>query len=264
MKIHLLVIDAQYDFCNPAGSLFVSGADQDMTRLGKMIDRLQPKINQIHATLDSHHYVQIFHPIFWVNSKGEHPTPFTLISEDDVNVGVWTTTNPSCRQRGVDYVKALKQGGRYALCIWPYHTIISTLGATIVDPVSSALKRWCMERFKKVDYQVKGSNPFTEHYSVFQADVVDSSDPSTMLNTELITTIQQADEIVVAGEALSHCVCNSISDLINQIGSDSAKKFVLLTDAMSNVTGFEKLGNDFLDKMKKMGMKTSTTVDYLS
>lgn len=32
MKVHLLVIDPQKDFCNPNGSLFVTGADKDMDR----------------------------------------------------------------------------------------------------------------------------------------------------------------------------------------------------------------------------------------
>lgn len=34
-KIALLIIDGQYDFCNPQGSLFVLGADADMIRVGE-------------------------------------------------------------------------------------------------------------------------------------------------------------------------------------------------------------------------------------
>ena len=36
-KNAILIIDAQYDFCNPDGALFVSGADADMQRLKKFI-----------------------------------------------------------------------------------------------------------------------------------------------------------------------------------------------------------------------------------
>jgi DNA-binding transcriptional ArsR family regulator len=42
------------------------------------------------------------------------------------------------------------------------------------------------ENFKMVDFVTKGSNYWTEHYSAVQADVPDSQDPTTMLNTELI------------------------------------------------------------------------------
>ena len=264
MKIHLLAIDVQKDFCDPQGALSVAGADQDTIRLASMVDRLRNKIDDIHVTLDSHNEVDIAHPIFWIDSNGKHPDPFTIISADDVTKGVWTTTSPSCRQRAVDYVRTLSANGRYPLCIWPTHCIIGTEGWTIPNSFAESLSKWCRERFKKVDYQVKGSNIFTEHYSVFKADVIDPADPSTMLNTDLINVINSADEILVAGQARSHCVANSLRDLISELGVDNASKFVLLSDAMSDVTGFEKLGQDFHDDMVKMGMKVSTTVDYLA
>ena len=59
MNIQLLIIDPQNDFCDPKGSLFVPGADGDMTRLATMIDRISPKLADIHVTLDSHHLVDI-------------------------------------------------------------------------------------------------------------------------------------------------------------------------------------------------------------
>jgi len=264
MKLHLLAIDCQRDFCDPTGALYVQGAEDDSVRLSKMINRLRGKIDDIHVTLDSHNEVDIAHSIFWVNSEGQHPAPFTIITEEEVIKGTWTTTNPSCRQRAVDYVKALSTNGRYPLCIWPTHCVIGTEGCALQQDFANSLSDWCKDRFKKVDYQVKGSNIFTEHYSVFQADVVDPSDPSTMINTGLINMINSADEILIAGQARSHCVCNSIRDLIDNIGEDAAKKFVLLEDAMSDVTGFENLGKTFHDDMVSLGMKVSTTIDYLS
>lgn len=264
MKIHLLVIDPQVDFCSPTGNLFVTGADQDVVRLSKMIDRLRGKIDDIHVTLDSHNDIHVAHPIFWVNSSGQHPNPFTLISEDDVVKGVWTTTNPAARQKALDYVRGLKANGRYVLCIWPPHCLIGTVGCTVAPVVSDALSRWCKERFKKVDFVTKGSNPFTEHYSAVQADVIDSTDPSTMLNTKLLEILAKADVILIAGEALSHCVANTVTDVADNFGADNVKKFVLLEDCCSNVGGFEKLGSDFVDKMTKRGMKVSKSTEYLA
>jgi len=264
MKIHMLAIDCQNDFCDPKGNLFVTGADKDMARLASMIDRIGSKIDQMHFTLDSHQEIHVAHPIFWVNSKGEHPNPFTLITKDDVSNGVWTTTNPLCRQRALEYVNSLDKNGRYVLCIWPPHCIIGSWGHGLVPSVSVALGKWCKNRFKKVNFVTKGSNPFTEHYSAVQADVPDPSDPTTMLNTELIGNMQDADKIVVLGEARSHCVANTLLDIISSFGEENVKKIVLIKDAMSDVTGFEKTGSDFFNNVVKRGAEVSTTAEFLA
>ena len=61
MKIHLLVIDPQKDFCDPSGALFVQGADQDTINLSNMLNRLVSKIDDVHVTMDSHNQVDIAH-----------------------------------------------------------------------------------------------------------------------------------------------------------------------------------------------------------
>jgi nicotinamidase/pyrazinamidase len=228
-----------------------------------MINRLRNKIDDIHVTLDSHHEVHIAHPIWWINSAGQHPNPFTLISDDDVIKGVWRATNPATQERSLKYVQTLKANKRYVLCIWPSHCIIGTVGATIVEPVSNALKEWCKTRFKKVDYVPKGSNCFTENYSVVMADVIDDNDPTTMLNTNLLKVLADADVIPIAGEALSHCVANSVTDICNAFGEDNIKKFVLLEDCSSNVGGFEQMGKDFVAAMMKRGMKVAKSTEFL-
>jgi nicotinamidase-related amidase len=110
-----------------------------------------------------------------------------------------------------------------------------------------------------VDYVTKGSNLWTEHYSAVQADVPDPSDPSTQLNTGLIQTLEQADVLIMAGEASSHCVANSIRDISRDFGEDMMKKCVLLLDCMSPVPGFEQLADDFFADMTAKGMNTATT-----
>ena len=119
-KIHLLIIDPQNDFCDPQnGTLYVPGAEQDMLRLATMIDRLRDKLVDIHVTLDSHHMVDIAHPIFWRNSEGENPAPFRQITAADVLAGTWTTTLPSARPRVLQYLQDLESNGRYPHVIWP-------------------------------------------------------------------------------------------------------------------------------------------------
>ncbi len=133
MNIHLLVIDPQNDFCDPRdGSLFVPGADADMGRLSAMVDRLAPKIADVHVTLDSHHPVDIAHPVFWSDGSGAHPGPFTTITVADVESGRWTTTLPSARRRALEYLRALESGGRYPHTVWPPHCIIGSAGHNVV------------------------------------------------------------------------------------------------------------------------------------
>lgn len=267
-KIHLITIDPQCDFCiktgpgGEAGTLVVPGADADMNRLGAFISKNQKRLNEIHCTLDSHQVVHIAHPIFWVNSKGEHPQPFTLITNDDVKNGTWRAFYLPWQKKAEDYSNALATNGRYPLVIWPVHCVIGSWGHSIVPVVQKALQEWEATTFNRVNFVAKGSNLFTEHYSGVQADVPDDSDPSTKLNTELIKVLVEADEILITGEALSHCVANTITDIANQFGDDNVKKFTLLEDTTSNVPTFEKLGRDFVTNMVKKGMRVTTTKDW--
>jgi nicotinamidase/pyrazinamidase len=264
MHIELLVIDPQVDFCDPHGALWVGGADADMSRLARMVRRLTPKLNDIHVTLDSHHFVDIAHPIFWQDANGQHPMPFTILSASDVQAGRWTTTKPGMHRRALAYVEALEQHGRYPLCIWPPHCLIGSAGHAVVPELFAALQDW-ERRFALVDFVTKGSNIWTEHYSAIQADVPDPADPSTQINTALIQSLLQADMIAVAGEAGSHCLANTVRDIANNFGDDQyVSKIVLLADATSPVTGFETFQDDFLREMIARGMKMSTTTDFLA
>jgi len=263
MDIRLIGIDWQNDFCNPKGSLFVPGADEDAKRCATMVKRLGSKITKIHATLDSHHYVDIAHPIWWINSEGNHPGPFTIISAKDVTDGLWRTTNPQCHGRSLDYVNQLENNGRYPLCIWPPHCLIGSWGYGVVPELFNEFLRW-EDNFKLVDYVTKGSNFWTEHYSAVQADVPDPQDPGTMLNTELITTLEKADIIALTGQALSHCLANTVRDIANNFGEDNIKKLVLIEDCTSSVPGFENLGTDFISELTSRGMTVSTSTEFLA
>lgn len=230
-----------------------------------MVNRIGPKLNDIHVTLDSHHQIHIAHPLFWKDSKGNHPDPFTLISVADVEHGKWTTTSPGLYRRGLDYVKSLEKNGRYVLCIWPPHCLIGTPGHNIVQPLLDALLKWESDNFAIVDKVTKGSNVYTEHYSAVRADVPQPNDPTTQLNTNLIRTLEEADTIVFAGEAATHCVLNTMRDIFDNFSDRSAiKKCVLLKDAMSCIPGFEKNFTTFVSDMEKEGMKISTTKEFLS
>jgi nicotinamidase/pyrazinamidase len=264
MKTHLLIIDPQVDFCAPQGALFVKGADRDITRLAAFVRQHGPALADIHVTLDSHQLVHVAHPIFWIDRDGNHPAPFTVITKADVEGKdpKWKTTSPALRQRGTDYIKALAAGGRYMLVIWPPHCLIGRPGHAIMPELADALETW-QQRLRLVRYVTKGSNPLTEHYSAVKADVPDPLDPGTQINTQLIETLQEADRILIAGEALSHCVANTVRDIAAEFGEDQIKKLVLLEDAASSVGGFEKLGEEFVREMVGRGMTVATTANAL-
>jgi nicotinamidase/pyrazinamidase len=262
-KVDLLIIDPQIDFCDPKGELYVKGADDDMKRLATMINRVSPKLNDIHVTMDTHHFVDVAHPIFWKNSAGKHPNPFTIISVDDVVNGTWVTTLPSLQKRATDYVKSLDANKRYPLCIWPPHCLIGSKGHGVYPAVFDALLKW-EDEFAMVDFVTKGSNPYTEHYSAVKADVPDPSDPGTQINTRLIKTLMEADIIAIAGEAGSHCTANTVRDIANEFGDDSyVKKMVLLEDCVSPVTGFENFQADFIKELSARGMEVAKSTDFL-
>lgn len=258
----LLSIDPQNDFCDPNGALYVGGAEKDMDNLASFIKKYGKKLHDIHVSLDSHQEIHIAHPIFWINDKGEHPSPFTVICKDDVINGVWKAARPTFQKRAEDYVTKLKKDGRYVLCIWPPHCRVGSWGFGVFPSVFDALSNWEKENFAKVGFVTKGNNPFTEHYSIVKADVEDPSDPTTKLNTGFIDVLKEADKIFITGEALSHCVANSITDIATAFGDENIKKFVLLEDTSSNVTGFERLGQEFVNKFVSKGMQLAKTTDF--
>lgn len=259
-----VIIDPQMDFCDPSGTLYVPGAHMDTARLADMVNRLGNRVDDYHVTLDSHRLAHIAHPIFWKDSSGDHPSPFTIISASDVAKGVWTTTHPGYFYRALDYVKQLETNGRYPLCIWPPHCLIGSQGHSVVPILFNALSCWEFENFASVDYVPKGSNLLTEHYSAIAADVPDPSDPTTQINKPLVETLMKADIVFIAGQASSHCVANTVRDIANQFGDDSyVKKLVFLKDASSPVPGFEATEVAFLQEMTSRGMQISNTADFL-
>ena len=269
-KIHLVVIDPQNDFCNPNGSLYVPGAENDMKRLAGMVGRLKDKVADIHVTLDSHRRVDISHPLWWKDSSGKRPDPFTIITAEDMKNGAWTTNKPGMFARTKAYLEALESGGRYPHVIWPEHCLIGDEGHNIVPDLSGAIHEW-EEQFAQADFITKGSNPWTEHFSGVKAEVPDPEDPSTQVNTGLIQTLEDADVILLAGEALSHCLLSTVEDIVNEFSDPSyVAKMVLLQDACSVIpdppgtTLFSDKVGAFLKDMQAKGMKLSTTEDFLA
>ena len=274
MDLRIVGIDWQNDFVDKKGSLCVPGGDMDAHRFAQMVLRLKDKIVGIHATMDCHPYNHIAHPPRWINSNGEHPSIAdfykgkpTIITEDNMSNGEWMASSPLLQKLQEEYVKALRANGRYLLCIWPPHCLIGSWGNNIYPEVFDAFCEWeNIKPNRQVDYRVKGSNANTEHYSPIMADVPDTSDPSTMLQTgkgSLIQITSDADIVAITGQALSHCLANCVRDIANNFGEENIKKLWLIEDCSSSVGGFEQLGTDFVKEMVGRGMNIVKSTEFL-
>lgn len=267
-KIHLLLIDPQNDFVKtPAreGSLAVPGGHEDCVRMAQFVAKHGKVLDDIHVTLDSHRTIDVAHPYWWVNEAGQHPDPYTVITPSSLAKKEWMTRIPYPSKLGLtpeSYVQRLEDTGRYPLCIWPEHCRIGGDGNNVHPDLFEALTDWEHRRYRFVDYVTKGSNPYTEHYSAVRAEVPIPTDPSTMMNTPLIDMLKSCDKIIVAGEALSHCLANTLRDIGSEFGEENIRKFILLRDCTSNVPGFEKRGDDFLQEFIAKGMEVTTSVDF--
>lgn len=260
-KVHLLIIDPQNDFCAADGALYVQGAEQDMGRLADFIDKYRSKLSGITITLDSHKSFHIASPVFWIDSKtGTHPEVFTIIKKQDVLSGRYYAAVPAYQQLAEHYVCELENNGRYELCIWPPHCLIGSSGANIYTPLFDAVERYNAEIYNATEYIYKSANAFTEQYSILRADVSMGEKDNIYAGSRIAHTIAANDVILAAGEALSHCVANSLLDISKYISKDLSK-FVLLEDAVSSVNGFEYLSEIFLDKASDLGMRVMKTTD---
>lgn len=278
-QISLLIIDPQNDFCDlpadwlgrdPLGgqaltpALPVAGAHADMLRVASLIDQGGRGLSQILLTLDSHRRYDIAHPAFWQTGDGGAVSPFTTITAAQVRVGAFRPRAVDAQARALAYLDALEQAGRYTLMIWPVHCEIGSWGHNVHAAVQAACGRWEQAQCQAVQTLSKGRNPWTEHYSAVQAEVPDAADPDTQLNRAFVAQLDQADLVLVAGEASSHCVKATVEHIAEHLPSGRVDKLMLLSDAMSPVTGFEAQGQAFLDDMRQRGAQVARCADALA
>ncbi|MDB9375546.1 isochorismatase [Nodularia sphaerocarpa] len=256
-NICLLLIDVQNTFCIPGFELFVggksgTGAVDDNRRLCEFIYHNLGLITKIIPTLDTHTATQIFHPIFWINNAGEHPTPAaTNITPADIETGIWKV-NPAVahsitngnyellEKHAYHYVKQLSQNGKYPLTVWPYHSMLGGIGHALVSSIEEAIFFHSIARQTQAQFEIKGDNPLTENYSVLSPEVLTDFNQNLLAqkNTRLIKQLLEFDAVIIAGQAKSHCVAWTIEDLlteIKKIDSTLSQKIYLLEDCTSPV-----------------------------
>ena len=263
-NIIMFGIDCQIDFMDlPGSALPVPGADQDMKRAAALATRLIPVLSDIVLTMDSHNVIDIGHSAWWVDNKGNHPSPFTIITSADLDAGKWRPRFPTLLQWAKDYTASLEAQGKYPVIIWPYHCIIGSAGHAFHPDIFELQKEWSIRRGGVPTVQVKGTNPNSEHYSAIKTEVIVANDPSTHFNSTLVhEVLGKADEVLVCGEALSHCVMSTLEDVFDALPVSELHKFILLEDCMSSVTGFEQQGLDFLARARARGVNVIKSTEY--
>jgi nicotinamidase-related amidase len=193
--------------------------------------------------------MQMFHAIWLVDEDGNHPPPYTLISAEDVEVGRWRVNTAVTEALGIDldyaerhlasYTRRLAEGGKYDLTVWPYHAMLGGVGHALVSAVEEAVFFHGIARRSRPEFQVKGDNLLTEHYSILGPEVTEGPDGDRLAgkNTELIGKLLTFDAVVVAGQAKSHCMAWTIDDLLahDVLRERLAERTYLLEDCTSAV-----------------------------
>jgi nicotinamidase-related amidase len=253
-RLCLLAVDVQNTFCIPDFELFVagrsgSGAVDDNRRLCEFVYRNLGTITQILPSLDTHHAMQVFHAIWLVDEEGNHPPPYTLVSAEDVEAGRWRVNEAVADTLGIGadyaqrhlahYTRRLADGGKYDLTVWPYHAMLGGIGHALVSAVEEAVFFHGVARHSRPEFQVKGDNPLTEHYSMLGPEVTEGPEGDHLggPNTALIDKLLGFDAVVVAGQAKSHCLAWTIDDLLedDDVRERLAERTYLLEDCTSPV-----------------------------
>ncbi len=247
----------QNDFCLSDGALYVPGAEKDVKRTCDFIRNNSQMIDNIILTADTHSVMDISHSCYWVDKDGNQPKEFTQISVQDVEQGDWLPITSS--KNAKEYLDALHKQNEFSHTIWPVHCIADSPGAEVVEELSDALSQWSTP---DRDYLIveKGTNPNTEHFGVLRANVELNQYPETQLNTELLDEIEKYENVILVGEAKSHCVANSVKQIFDH--STSVKQIVVLDDCMSNVPGFESVADVIYNTAIDRGLVMTNSIEF--
>lgn len=265
--VHLLLIDMQIDFCHPGGNLYVPGAPDDLRRTIEFIYRNAGRITHITCSLDSHLPSQIFAPAWWEDAAGRPPAPFTIVSADDVRRGAWRPR--FAPEASLRYVETLERGHKKQLCIWPFHVQIGSPGHALDPELWSAVFWHSLARQADPHWLTKGSVPLTEHYSILQPEVPVPDQPGGSKDQGFLDILASADILLIAGEAESHCVLETVEDLVEEFGGrpEVLRKIYFLRDCTSPVQhpeiDFHALATVRLTEFQALGINLINSTDPL-
>lgn len=275
-RIALFGIDVQVAFCTPGASLFVPGAVEDTQRALGFLYRNLSRVTELVFSLDTHRAFQIFHPAWWVGKDGQHPPPMTVVTADEVAAGRWTAV--SHPEASLEYCRKLEATGKYVLTLWPYHALLGGLSHALVPSVMEAALFHAFARQAPTRFALKGEHPLTENYSVLSPEVRALGGESVgRFDSALAEHLLSFDRLYVFGQAKSHCVLATLTDLRDFALERDPKllgRIHILVDAMSPVPpppvdplppalDFPRVAAEAFEGFREAGMKLVRSTEDL-
>lgn len=256
-------IDFQNDFVRDDGTLKVEGAVADVRRFIEYLYGNAEDISALLFSFDQHLPWMIFYPGWWKDRNGNHPTPFAVITEDDVMNTVWI---PQLEKKwSLDYPTRLRETDQSPLLIWPFHCMIGTEGADLLADLAEAIMWLSAARNIQPLYMFKGTVPGSEHYGPFCCCVPVPNHPQGGLQTQFMDVIATNDRIIFAGEAEDFCVREAMRQLLSYYGNNSPdiiKKIQFLKDCTSPVyPGKRDEADNILDDFAVKGVQIVNSTD---
>ena len=111
------------------------------------------------------------------------------------------------------------------------------MGHALDPELWSAVAWHSLARQVEPQWVMKGSIPETEHYSIIQPEIDVPHRPGSAKNQSLLDQLAAADAVYIAGEAESHCVLETVEDIVTEFRSQPGllEKVHLLQDCTSPV-----------------------------
>ena len=115
-------------------------------------------------------------------------------------------------------------------------------------------------RKSRLSILVKGQDPMSEMYGIFKPEY----SPSASINIKVLDAIAKFDRIVITGQAKSHCVMESVIQMLDYYKNDTKtiKKIFILEDTMSIIPSFEDTTNKAFDDFRNRSVNLVTTKDF--
>ncbi|WRT70555.1 uncharacterized protein IL334_007553 [Kwoniella shivajii] len=228
----LLIIDVQYDFLPPSGSLAVPNGDEILPIIHNLIDKEKWDWPVIVASQD-------YHPKKHISFASSHPpqNPFELLTLTDA--------------RGTEYNQTL----------WPDHCVQGTRGAEIEYSLKDKLTKWEGD----VKLVRKGTHDGLEAYSAFEGYITDFENPSESSperSNEHPGELRSAEEsslslclkergvhkVVLVGLATDFCVLQTALSALS-----SSFKTLLLGPGIRGISPEDS--KNAMDKIQQLGGK---------
>lgn len=249
----LIIVDPQNSFCDPTQPMYVPGAEKDCEVIASMLHHYW---DEVIVSMDMHSMHSMYHDIFWSKDK-DHSVQFEgfgRVTKDNFMVEFFPDNN--------DYVnkisKILERSGY--IDIWPVHCVTGTYSASIENRIAEQLGFWSVRASKPIHYMFKGTNPFKENYSMF-TNKRQIKKINYIFNSTCTHLLDDTLTIYVCGEAASHCVKETVKDIINKYCNlpdcyfNTNVTIKLVTNATSFIHGYKHVKQNFYDLLSSMLFK---------